>query len=233
MADTKTAKPKTSRSAAKTQPGRVLPPPANVLPPGSPHYLRTILITVGVGICVIVTAIGVWLGHTAQNIGSDCDQKVQAATHQAQQQANQLKGIVLSGSKPTVTKSLDDDCLDGSGTGTATAAYPVQNTGFTQANDEVMQTLGGTETAVVLNDNTDDISNPSGASLTTTSVDQVTAAIKTSDGTSYLVQFVFTAPYDCSAAAGGTCTDDSTVIQTYGFQNEPIKEITISLNNLD
>lgn len=214
-----TAKTKTTRAAATSRLSRPLPPPANVLPPEGPRYMRTLVLAVVGALCVIILIGSVLAANFFDGVGKFCNQKVQAATEQARQQTSELQGISLFGSEPHVRQDLDDDCLDGDGSGVATSTYELNNIGFTQANDEVLRVMGGTESP---------FSGDSESSLT---IGTISTTVTAANGKMYDVEFLLTNSFNCPATVtNGICESNTDPVQAYNLQNEPINEIDITVH---
>jgi hypothetical protein len=204
-------------------------PPQNDIP-HEPNYLHSLKFAAIVLVCGLVVTgivIGVYIvQNLTTSISTTCEQKIQSATHLAQQQSNELQGISLFGSAPKITKNLDDDCLDGNGTGSAIAAYQVSNVNLTQAENEAMKVLGGTEIPLTLSGNGDVNSQEYSENPNSGLINSLSTTVTTSGNKTYDVQFLFTDVYDCP----NVCDTGSDIVQTYNLQNQSIREVDVEAN---
>jgi hypothetical protein len=205
-------------------------PPPNNFPPSEPRYLHNLKFAVIVSLCVLAVggiSYGIYVVNDAvTGISATCDQKVQSATRQAQQQTNELQGITLFGSGPKITRDLDDDCLDGTGMGSAMAAYQVNNVTLTQANNEALKVIGGTELPLTLSGNGDTNSQTYNDNENSGLINSLSTTITTPGNKTYDVQFLFTDVYDCP----NVCDTGNDIVQTYNLQNESIREVDVEVN---
>jgi hypothetical protein len=205
------------------------PPSNNELRRRRPSYLKIILVAVAVFVLGGVGYVGHIIFNTASGVSSYCSQKTNTANQQAEQQAGELRGAlhdtVLFGSKPQITTSTDDDCLDGDGTGSAQATYLAHDVGLTQAESAVMQVLGGAAQPLTLTDNSN-TDSPAGVDNGESFINYLLTTVTTAEGKSYDVQFQLAHAYDCPATG---CRSSDAVVQQYGLQNAPITRYTLRL----
>jgi hypothetical protein len=204
-------------------------PPQNDLPNRSNH-LHTLMVIVIVSLCVLAVggiSYGIYVVNDATtSISTACSQKVQTATHQAQQQAEELQGVTLFGSGPKITKASNDDCIDGDGTGSAMAAYQVSGVTLTQANNGILKSLGGTETPLTLSGNGDTNSQEYNDNDNSGLIHSLSTTVITSGNKTYDIQFLFKDVYDCP----NVCDTGNDIVQTYSLQNESIREVDVEAN---